>query len=508
MCGILPYHDQLPETNDEGKKLLRLLLPVSLVAVMTLSGRLQIRCAMSDMIMNSLRLVIAGTSSGVGKTTITVGVIAALKKRGLRIQPFKCGPDYIDPSYLTLAAGTPARNLDSWMLSHDHILELFAHAMQGEDIAIVEGVMGLYDGRSGQDFEGSTAEIAKVLRSPVILIIDVAKMSGSAAAVALGYRHLDPELNLAGVILNNVATPHHLRWTKEAIESRVGVPVIGYIPKNTSLTLPERHLGLVPAVEERASQEWVEKTRGQIEATVDLDAILYLAKGAGPMPPVPQTGLFPKENRAEIIIAVARDKAFDFYYEDNLDLLSAWGGKLTYVSPLTDSALPTGTQGLYLGGGFPEMYAKELAANSGLKRAVVEAADSGIPIYAECGGLMYLSQSIIDFDGNKHPMVGLVPGEARMQKKLSRMGYTEAEVLRDSPLAHQGQKVRGHIFHWSELPTPQEGAAYRLPDSENALEGFLLGPRDNVLASYLHLHFGSDSSMAKRFVEVCGEGRD
>ncbi|MFW0858656.1 MAG: cobyrinate a,c-diamide synthase [Dehalococcoidia bacterium] len=452
------------------------------------------------------RLVIAGTSSGVGKTTITAGLIAALRERGLRVQPFKCGPDYIDPGYHSLAAGFPCRNLDSWMLSPESLIELFTHAAGEADIAVVEGVMGLYDGRSGLESAGSTAEIARWLHAPVILIIDVAKMSGSAAAIALGYRQLDPELNLAGVILNNVGSPSHLRWVTEAVEKKAGVPVFGYLPRKAEILLPERHLGLVPTAEGAELSEYMERIREQVESTVDVATILRLAGMTEPLPQVAEGKLFPpKAEPVQVSIAVAQDEAFNFYYQDNLDLLAAWGAELRFVSPLHDANLPSDTQGVYVGGGFPEMYAIELEANSGFKRALVEAAEAGIPIYAECGGLMYISQGIIDFDSNKHAMVGLVPGWAVMQKKWVRMGYGVAETLQNSILAQRGERLRGHFFHWSKLSGPTGRAAYRIFEPEEQLEGFVLGPESNILGSYFHLHFGSKSSLAKRFVESCAQ---
>ena len=454
--------------------------------------------------MNISRLVIGGTSSGVGKTTIAASLIAALAKRGLRVQPFKCGPDYIDPGYLSLAAGLPCRNLDSWMLSQESLIELFDRAVRKVDVAVVEGVMGLYDGRNGLEGAGSTAEIARCLRAPVILIMDVAKMSGSAAAVALGYRQLDPEVNLAGVILNNVGSPRHRQWVTEAIEKRAGVPVLGALPKNADLRLPERHLGLIPTAEGGELSEYIEMVREQVESMVDVSAIMRLANTAEPLPQMTGSKLFPqKKEPVRANIAVAQDEAFCFYYHDNLDLLAAWGAALTFISPLKDSGLPADIQGVYIGGGFPEMYAGRLSANAKFKGALKEAAGAGIPIYAECGGLMYISEGIIDFEGNKHVMAGLVPGWAEMQKKRARMGYTVAEALQDNILTRRGESLRGHLFHWSKLPAPTREAAYRILEPQEQLEGFVLGPKSNILGSYLHLHFGSKISLAKRFVESC-----
>ena len=458
--------------------------------------------------MNIPRLVIGGTQSGSGKTTVATGLTIALKERGFKVQPFKCGPDYIDPGYLTLAAGRPCHNLDSWMLPAEAMVELFLHSTKNSDFAVIEGVMGLYDGRSGEGSSGSTAEIARRLGSPVILLLDVAKMSASAAAIVLGFRRLDPALNIIGVILNQVGSPSHLRSVTEPVEKSAGVPVLGYLPKEAKISLPERHLGLVPTAETAELAKFLGFLREQIESTIDVSRIIELAKEARPVPPPEQLILFPEKrvpNRASI--AVARDEAFNFYYQHNLDLLSARGARIKYFSPLRDSCLPPGTQGVYIGGGFPEMYAAQLSENSLMKKDLNRAAADGIPIYAECGGLMYLSQGIADCEGNKHKMVGLVPGWAEMQGRRTRIGYAEAEVLRDGILARRGQRLRGHLFHWSKLPLPDDKAAYRILGLKEQPEGFIGGPKAHILASFLHLHFGSEPKLAERFVDSCARRR-
>jgi len=455
---------------------------------------------------NIPRLVIAGTSSGVGKTTIAVGLIAALKERGLRIQPFKCGPDYIDPSYLALAAGQPCHNLDSWILPAESIIELFVHASKGSNMSVMEGVMGLYDGRMGLEGNGSTAEIARILQIPVVLIVDVTKMSESAAALVLGYSQLDPKVNIVGVILNNVGGPSHLCSTAEAIEKKTNMPVLGYLPKTATVSFSERHLGLVPATEKTELAGHIGALREQIQATVDISRIIQLASTALAIPPLSEKRLFPdKRKPACTRIAVAQDEAFNFYYQYNLDLLAAWGAELAYFSPMYDSALPAGTQGVYLGGGFPEIHAAQLEANTKMKEALRTAANEGMPIYGECGGLMYLSQGIIDFESNKYKMIGLLPGWAAMQNRRVRIGYAEAETLRDSILAKQGTKLRGHLFHWSRMPYPTARAAYKILDTEEQLEGFISGPRANILGAYFHLHFGTAPSLARQFVASCAK---
>ncbi|MBI4318255.1 MAG: cobyrinate a,c-diamide synthase [Chloroflexi bacterium] len=457
------------------------------------------------------RVVIAGTSSGVGKTTLTAGVVAALRKRGLAVQPFKCGPDYIDPSYHTVAAGLPCRNLDSWMVDRNVMVGLFARAAQRADIAVVEGVMGLYDGRSGANEAGSTAEIAKALRAPVVLVVDVAKMARSAGAVVLGYRQFDPDVDLAGIILSQIGSPAHLQLVKQAIQSRAGVPVVGYVAKNADIRLPERHLGLVPTVEDAALVDVVERIRQQIEITVDIDVVLQLARSAPLFSVEPFDNLFPPEvQRTVVTIGIARDEAFDFYYQDNLDLLEAWGARLRPVSPLRDAALPIDIDGLYVGGGFPELYAAQLAANDVFMQSLRSAHAGGMPIYGECGGLMYLSQEIVDFDAARHEMVGLIPGSTIMRKQRVRMGYVEVEALENSILAEKGRRLRGHEFHWSELENldghpalARAGAsrpAFDILAPSRVPEGFVDG---NLLASYVHLHFGSDPTLARRFVASC-----
>jgi cobyrinic acid a,c-diamide synthase len=449
------------------------------------------------------RLVIAGTHSGVGKTTVTAGLLAAFKARGLTVQPFKCGPDYIDPTYHAFAAGIPCRNLDSWILPKPTMVELFQRAAGQGDLSLIEGVMGLYDGRGGLEEEGSTAEIAKLLQAPVLLVLDVGKTSRSSAAQVLGYQAFDPDLSLAGVIINQVGSERHMRWVKEAIEELVGVPVVGYLPKRSEIEIPERHLGLIPAVEGGSLPPAVEKIRRVVEETVDIETVLQLARSA---PPIPEAvvGLFPMESLpVQAVIGLAHDEAFHFYYQDSLDLLTAWGARLVPLSPLRDSHLPSGIQGLYIGGGFPEVFAKELSANSAFRQSVTQAASAGMPIYGECGGLMYLSEGIVDFDGDRHPMVGLIEGWSAMQRKRVRMGYAVAETLQETILAPQGYKVRGHEFHWSEMAEPEEGTAYRVEGPPERREGFVRGPRGNILGSYLHLHFGADVTLAQRFIQRC-----
>ena len=458
---------------------------------------------------NIPRILIAGTSSGVGKTTIATGLTYALRRRGLKVQPFKCGPDYIDPGYLSLAAGQPCHNLDSWMLPEANLKELFAYFNRDKDVALVEGVMGLYDGHRKAGGGGSTAKIARIIGAPVLLILNIAKMSESAAAMALGYCTYDPDVKVAGIILNQVGSPTHLRSAKTAIEERCGVPVMGYLPKAANLTLPERHLGLVPVAERGDEKGFLDELGDLIEEHIDLDLVLDVARRAPDFALDDSPIIFPeKPLPPRCRIAVARDEAFNFYYQANIELLRVWGAEIVYFSPVSDSVLPPGTNGVYIGGGFPEVFLKELEGNTSMKQSITDAVAKGLPVYAECGGLMYLSQGIADFQGNRYDMVGLLPGCCEMQNKLQRLGYTTAEALHSTPLAEKSQSLRGHLFHWSRLDAPDEKtAAYRIIEPKEQLEGFVLGPKDNLLASYLHLHFGSDPRLAKRFIAKCAATR-
>ncbi len=452
------------------------------------------------------RLVIGGATSGVGKTTLATGIMAALSQRGLRVQPFKAGPDYIDPSYHTWATGVPSRNLDTWMLPEAAVRELFARATGGADVALVEGVMGLFDGYSGLDEGGSTAQLAKLLCAPVLLVLDAGKMARSTAAMALGYARFDPGLTVAGVLLNFLAGETHFRWAREAVEE-VGIPVVGYLPQDPELRLAERHLGLIPMAERKGLGAMLDRLVGTIERHVDLDRLLALARAAPPLPDPPPRVFPAVPSRPAVTIAVARDEAFSFYYPENLELLEAHGARLAFFSPARDPALPPGAQGLYMGGGFPEVYAGDLAANASLLRQVREAAVAGMPIYAECGGLMYLCEGIEDFDGARHPMAGLVPGWTRMRKDRLHLGYLEVEAQAPSVVAEAGARVRGHEFHWAEWAPPggrECPPAYRVVNQEGRPEGFARG---NVLASFLHVHFAAAPHMAARLVAACAGWR-
>ena len=454
------------------------------------------------------RLVIAGTHSGVGKTTIATGIMALLTRKGYRVQPYKAGPDYIDPGYHSLATGRTSRNLDTWLMEEDTVRLLFRRAAAGADLAVVEGVMGLFDGSRGGE-GGSTAHLARILEAPVVLIIDARGSAASTAAMVLGYRDYDPRLRLAGVILNRLGSEHQFRWAREVIEGRTGVRVLGYLGREDSLTVPERHLGLVPTVEGKGLGELLKRVVARLEQGVDLAGLLEIARSA-PSLPWPQDRLFPPGPPARrVAIGIARDRAFQFYYQDSLELLQACGAELVPFSPLEDQGLPPGLDGLFLGGGFPELYAEPLQANLPMRRHVQRAVREGMPVYAECGGLIYLSRELVDFEGRRFRMAGVVPGRVVMDRRLAGLGYREAVALIPNPLMEAGQVVRGHEFHWSRLEgagSARHRALHLRREGEPPYHGgFATG---SLLASYLHLHFCSHPCLAHNFVESCRHYRE
>lgn len=465
------------------------------------------------------QILIAGISSGVGKTTITLGLIAALRRRGWQVQPFKAGPDYIDPTYHSLAAGRPCRNIDTWMVPPDRALELYHRAAQSADIAVVEGVMGVFDGFSYADEEGSTAQIAKLLNAPVLLVLDVGKMARSAGALALGYTRFDPALKLAGFILNRCGSASHYQGVKSAVEQASGLPVLGWLPKNAELHIPERHLGLVPTDERGELTGFIARTADLVEQYFEVEQILAIAKQAetsstlslartdnqfGPTSAKTKSKI--ENPKSKIVIAVARDPAFSFYYEDNLLYLREYGAAIAFFSPQEDHDLPAGTSGLYLGGGFPEIYAAQLAANQPMQTALRRAHAAGMPIYAECGGFMYLSEAIVDLTGQAHALVGLVPGLTRMQPRLVSLGYRLVESPTGNFLLPQGVTTRGHEFHWS---TWEPGSSAFAPAwqirarQDNEVSSFSGYAKGNLIASYVHLHFAHEPQLACNFVQAC-----
>jgi cobyrinic acid a,c-diamide synthase len=449
------------------------------------------------------RLVIAGTASGVGKTTATVALTRAFRATGMRVAVFKCGPDYLDPTYHARAAGTASQNLDGWMMGKDAVRATFARATGDADIALVEGVMGLFDGASPTGEEGSTAEIAKWLEAPVVLVVDAGGMARSIAAVARGFATFDPELRVGAVLANRVGGAGHLELLRQALKSP---PILGGFPRDDEHGFPERHLGLFTADDERVPEALLDHWGATATTWCAIGALADLARSAPPVP-APIEGAAQAAS-ARCRIGLAYDEAFHFYYADNLARLEALGAELVRFSPLHDASLPE-VDGVYIGGGYPEAHAAELSSNTAMREAIVALASRGAPVYAECGGLMYLSNAIVTLDGARHPMVGLVPSEARMCGKLRALGYVEVETRTKTILGGAGSRFRGHQFRYSELSPPPEGIelAYSLrrrTGADTVAEGYRIG---NVLASYVHAHWASNARVAEALVESCARWR-
>lgn len=447
------------------------------------------------------RIVIAGTASGVGKTTVAVSLVRGLRARGLRVAVFKCGPDYLDPSYHARAAERTSHNLDGYMMGRDAVLSTFARTAADADVAVIEGVMGLYDGASPTADEGSTAEIAKWLDAPVLLVCDASGMARSVAALARGFAAFDPQLKLAGLICNRVGSRGHLELLRKALAGRA--PCAGGLPADGGPAFPERHLGLRTA-ERAALPEVVFEAWGELAAEwLDLDRILELAREAAPLPE-PAVAPVVRSEPARCRIAVADDEAFHFYYADNLHRLQALGAELVRFSPVHDSALPE-VDGVLIGGGYPELHAAELAANHGMREALLAFARDGGPLYAECGGLMYLAAAIRTLDGVSHPMVGLFPGEAVMSDRLQALGYVEVETQTQTVLGPAGLRFRGHQFRYSTLTALPADAVHayslrRRRGGETSREGYCA---HNALGSYVHAHWASNPLVAQSFVAAC-----
>ena len=443
------------------------------------------------------RIVLAAPQSGSGKTTLTCGILAALRHRGLRVQAYKVGPDYIDPGYLAQASGRPAHNLDTWLLDEDTMLRVFAQTSSDADLAIVEGVMGLYDG--GRGGVSSTALISKLLKSPVVLVIDCKSMGESAAALACGFRDYDSGVKFRGVMLNRLGSASHRDMLSDAMK-RKGIAVFGSLMRNDSIAMPERHLGLLPTSENEGHT--FDPLIELIEKSVDLDSLVALANSAEQLDVLSNVKAAVKKRAT---IAVANDQAFSFYYPESLEELENAGAKLVFFSPIKDAKLPN-ADGLILGGGFPEMFAYQLAANESMRNHIAGAAKSGMPIYAECGGYMYLTRCLTDFDGKEFPMAGIIPATCAMTKRLQTVGYVTATAQKDTALCAKGTAVRGHEFHFS-VSTPDagsgDGAAWIFKKARTGAEYAAGYTNGNVVASYLHMHFAGNPALARRFVDSC-----
>ncbi len=451
------------------------------------------------------RIVIGGTESGVGKTSLTLALVAALRRRGSRVQTFKVGPDFLDPSYLSIASGRPCYNLDGWMMGRDYVEKLVARATADADIAVVEGVMGLFDGASHDGLEGSTAEIAAWLRAPVILVADVYGMARSLAAVVKGFATFDRKVRVAGVIANHCGSLRHGIMLAEALQASQLPPMVAAIPRGALPALPERHLGLVTADARNLPQQALDALADAFERYSTVGEIVNMARSA---PFLYVEAPERKQVAGRARLGVACDAAFHFYYRDVLDELEDGGCTLVRFSPVADRALPGDLDALYLGGGYPEETAAELSANGSMLASVRAFAESGRPVYAECGGLMYLCREMETADGRRHPLAGILPAATKMHRGLQTLAYVDVTLKEDSLWGLAGESVRGHEFHHSSLAADPAGAegwrsVYRMRKlrvEAPVEEGFQKG---RVLASYAHLHLASRPRALERFIASC-----
>lgn len=448
------------------------------------------------------KILIAGTNSGVGKTTISLGIMQALTKRSMKVQPFKVGPDYIDPSYHTFITGRYSRNLDSYMLDDEQIKYVFNSSSEDADISVVEGVMGLYDG-IGIDLDNCTSSYtSKLLKSPVILVINGKAMAASSAAMVLGYKELDKNVNIAGVIVNNVKTKTHYEIIKNAVEKYCGIEVLGYFPPNNEFSLESRHLGLVPSVEIDSLKTKFNNLADEIEKYINIDRILELSESEEVETSF-EVDSFIKNSKVENkTIAIAYDKAFNFYYRENIELLKDLGLNIKYFSPLEDNEVPNSDY-IYIGGGFPEIFGKELEDNISMRKSILEAHKRKIPIYAECGGLMYLGEKLINQENKEYDMVGVFKGSSKMTASLRRFGYSFGTAKEDTILSKKGEIIKGHEFHHSIFETNEDCAYIMRKERDKKIVDEWEGgySKDNTLATYLHTHFYNNLNCIKNLIE-------
>lgn len=429
--------------------------------------------------------------------------MAALTKRGLKVAPFKVGPDFIDPGHHSRITGTASRNLDGWMLSKDYNLASFNRSSRGADIAVIEGVMGLFDGYDGKSEAGSTAQMAKWLGLPVILMVDAKSMARSAAALISGFEHFDEEVPFAGVVFNNLGSNRHLHYLKEALADNVQMPCLGGIPFSEEILIPERHLGLVTRHDHAFTAENMDMLAKLIEENIDLDKLIQKLPDISMSEGSDQR--FVPNDDTKVRIGVAWDNAFCFYYQDNFDLLEQNGAELIFFSPIEDHHLPPDIDGLYFGGGYPELNADALENNAHLRNEIKECCNGGMPIYAECGGFMYLCKELWDQNGNRYPMTGCFPFTSKMFPRLKALGYRQISLTQDTIIGKSGQCIRGHEFHYSELAELKASVVtvYKISDRtgmKKPPDGYFV---NRTLASYNHLHFGSQPEVAYHFVESC-----
>jgi cobyrinic acid a,c-diamide synthase len=445
-------------------------------------------------------LIISGTHSGVGKTTVSFVLMSALAKRGIIVQPFKVGPDFIDPGYHRLATGRDSINLDLWMMGLRQVRSSYVQYIKTADVGIVEGLGALFDGLNGTRDRGSAAYFARHLSLPVLLVLDIWGMTRSAAALLRGFMDFDPRIRIAGIVLNRAGSRRHFEMVRDSLPPVWRQRLVGYLIASEALKMPERHLGLITLDENERALHLKDDMLSQIYHTLDIDRVLDIFGIVKRH--CARDGRFPAR-KSLARIGVSRDAAFCFYYPENLNRLKKSGAELVYFSPLSDRTLPEGIGGMYIGGGYPESFAGALAENASLRREIRKCGESGMPIYAECGGLMYLGNTLTDFDGKTYPMVSLLPMDVSMDPTHLAIKYISLETRRDSIIGPRGTKARGHEFHQSRIVRSSiSGNCYKVRDSWNCdfQEGFVY---KNTLASYLHLHFGSNHKIAQNIVSAC-----
>lgn len=449
-------------------------------------------------------IIVAGISSNSGKTTISVLLTLLFKKLNLKVAAFKCGPDYLDPTYHKRASGAESYNLDSWIMGKDALIDTFVSATEGADIAIIEGVMGLYDGASPTSEIGSTAQIAKWLNAPILLVLDASGMARSFAALALGFQSFDPDLEFIGLVANKVGSQSHLALLKKSLK---GSSLLFGLPKNSDFHFPERHLGLETA----GNSSSTEKSFMALEAVSKewFDPEILLEKLASlpnnPIDDIISRPIFPVKDCSSVTIAIAKDLAFSFYYPYNLDLLKSLGATLVEFSPIEDKSLPDDIDGLILGGGYPELYAELLSQNHNMMESIKSFYLSDGPIYAECGGFIYLCETLIDRYNNEYSFCGLISGSVKMESKLQSLGYVEVQLLKDSILGDRGLRFRGHQFRYSNFinnsAAEEDALSVRKKRNQKvSIEGI---QQKNLLASYIHGHFASNETMAQNLIKHC-----
>ncbi|MFS0576598.1 cobyrinate a,c-diamide synthase [Sporosarcina sp. 179-K 3D1 HS] len=451
--------------------------------------------------MSNRRLVIAGTGSGVGKTTVTIGLMAALMRKGLTVQGFKCGPDYIDPSYHTAVTKRVSRNLDSWMLGRDTVLDIFTHASRDADISIMEGVMGFFDGKDPKTDVGSTADISVITKSPVLLVVNCASMARSAAAIVKGFQTLSSEPNIVGVIANRVGSEGHFNIVKTAIEQECGVPVVGYLKRENGIEIPERSLGLIPSIERGELDPFFDQLGELVSQTVDLDKLLEIS-AVEPLSFPEADSIFTRVRDPLVRIAVAKDAAFNSYYKENFELLESYGAELISFSPLANEPVPHDCDGLYIGGSLPAEFVPAVSNSEQTKQSILDVIADGMPTFAEGGGFSYLTESITMTDGNVAEMAGVIPGNVTMHTSLKAIGYREIKGCADNFLLPSNREAKGHEFHYSTFePNFPIKHAYETKGMRGMKADGVA--TENLVAGFPQFHFATCLEMVETWIDTC-----